>query len=120
MSTSNIGLAEPLATADLALATLQYLPTPLIVLSGSKMILLANDAMRCLLASDDASERQNTQDYDNFDTSARGNVLHGLSLSQIGLEPVLEDHQGWTAWEVSLHRLCLFIAHVRLTIVRIF
>ena len=84
----------PRAT-EAALAALQYLPTPLLVLSSLKTIILANDAMGRLLgfdADDGVSQEEGA--------ATKLDLLHGQSLSQIGID-VIEDGQSiWISWEV--------------------
>lgn len=79
---------------ETALAALQYLPVPLLVLGPLKTVVLANEAMYRLLcenpsiingAKGPASERQN---------------LHGQTLSQIGVDMMQGGTPVWVQWEV--------------------
>ncbi len=72
---------HPIAT-ELAFAALQYLPTPLIVLSSLKTVLLANEAMGRLLGL--------RQDDAVAELESVTEVLKGQTLSQIGID-MLQD-----------------------------
>lgn len=73
------------ARAEMALAALQYLPTPLIVLDNSKIIVLSNDAMGRLMSLNE-TEEEPTED----DEVPWGDKLKGKTLSQIGVD-VIQD-----------------------------
>ena len=85
-------------TAEVALAALQYLPTPLLVLSSLKTIVLANEAMGRLLGIANVEE----QDGDN---EAATDVLRGQTLSQIGVDMISEGAPVWVSWEKFLDTL---------------
>ena len=102
-SSLKIGFPAPTATTELAFVALQCLITPLLVLSSSKTLVLANDAMRSLLAWDDFEEYQTNPKNDDQRESKREDRLYGFSLSQIGIEIVQEENQKWPRWEVVLH-----------------
>lgn len=78
--------------AEAALAALQYLPTPLLVLSSWKTVLLANDAMGRLLGLDAA--------YHDQSPLPLGDLLRGQSLSQIGVDMQQDGQRIWVNWEV--------------------
>ena len=104
-SSFKIGFPAPTATAELAFVALQCLITPLLVLSSSKTLVLANDAMRSLLAWDAFDGYQNNPKNDNQGEFKEEDTLYGLSLSQVGIELVQEENQEWPRWEVVLHAL---------------
>ena len=82
---------------EAALSALQYLPTPIIVLSSFKTIILANEAMGRLLGLEHLDNIEDQEDGD----AAREDLLRGQSLSQIGID-VIEDGQSiWVSWEAS-------------------
>ena len=82
--------------AELAFAVLQHLPTPILVLSSSKIAVLVNSAMHRLLGIDEAAPYTNS--------GVHRDIFYGLSLTEIGINIVQEEHQGWTGWNVSSHR----------------
>ena len=87
--------------AELALVALQYLPTPLLVLADSKVIITANDAMGLLLGlnkyeiDDSKIAEQEEQDV------VVGDLLEGQTLSRIGIDMVQDGQSIWVDWEVS-------------------
>ena len=88
--------------ADIAFAVLQYLPTPILVLSASKTIILANEAM-CSLLAQEAFTDPNELDVNSQRPHLNMNVLQDRSLSQVGMEIIrpmgLKRH---ISWEVHL------------------
>ncbi|KPI36171.1 Two-component system protein A [Cyphellophora attinorum] len=84
--------------ANIALASLQHLPTPLLVLSSLKTILLANEAMGRLLGLrlDDTAEGPEQSITD---------VLKGRTLSQIGIDMLSDGVPVWVSWEKFLDTL---------------
>lgn len=89
----------PSAT-DAAFAALQYLPTPLLVLSSLKTVILANEAVGRLLGLDNLDEFQvNAADEDQNELSVL-DMLRGQSLSQIGIDMIQDGQQIWVSWEV--------------------
>ncbi|KAL9595868.1 MAG: hypothetical protein Q9219_006173 [cf. Caloplaca sp. 3 TL-2023] len=79
------------AAAEAALAAFKYLPTPLLVLSSWKTIVLANDAMGRLLGLD-AVQPNETSDDRNQATS---DLLRGQSMSQIGVDMLQDGQRIW-------------------------
>ncbi len=65
--------------AELALAAMQYLPTPLIVLNALKTVVMANDAAGRLLGLED-SDGEEADDIFTVDN------LRGKTLNQIGID----------------------------------
>lgn len=82
--------------AETALAALQLLPTPLIVLSSLKTVVLANEAMGRLLCLHDNPDLP----YDSIT-----DTLHGQTLSQIGIDMVSDGIPCWVSWEKFLNNL---------------
>ena len=99
--------------AEAALTALKYLPTPLLVLSSQKMVLLANEAMARLLGLDSMDEEGNDQDSEDADYTQSLDLLRGQTLSQIGID-IVEDGQAiWVSWEVCLEVLSgILVDHV--------
>lgn len=84
-----------------ALTALQYLPTPLLVLSSLKTVILANEAMGRLLGLDAGPELDSGDgNGDGLENHAAA-VLYGKSLSQIGIDLLQDDRPVWVSWEVS-------------------
>lgn len=94
----SVNIPKVAGAADAALAALQYLPMPLLVLSSWKTIILANDAMGRLLGLD-AQHDESLLDRSQA-TSAIGDLLRGQSLSQIGVDMLQEGQRIWVSWEV--------------------
>ena len=86
--------------AEAALTALQYLPTPLLVLSSLKTVMLANEAMGRLLGLDLLEEDNDTEDTSQDNESVL-EKLRGQSLSQLGIDLVQDGQQIWVSWEVS-------------------
>jgi PAS domain S-box-containing protein len=82
--------------ADIALAAMQYLPTPVIVLSSLKTVLMANEAMGRLLGLRDATDGAS---FANLSTTS---ILKGKSLSQIGVDMISDGLPVWVSWEKFL------------------
>ena len=95
----HIDIPQTPAAAEVALAALQYLPTPLLVLSSLKTIVLANEAMGRLLGLGDATDDDNTSNESTTD------VLKGQTLSQIGVDMVSDGVPVWVSWEKFLDSL---------------
>lgn len=88
----------PLA-AETALAALQHLPTPLIVLSSLKTIVLANEAMGRLLGLRDNQHSLNEDEHDEQTDDSITDILSGQTLSQIGIDMISD---GIPIWYVTL------------------
>lgn len=88
----------PMAS-EIALAALQYLPTPLLVLSSLKTIVMANEAMGRLLGLG----QQISEDDDAPETVLE--ILKGQTLSQIGIDMISDGSPVWVDWGKFLDRL---------------
>ena len=86
--------------AEAALAALQYLPTPLLVLSSLRTILLANEAMGRLLGLDIIQPSQQSSDDVAEEELAPWEMLRGQSLSQIGIDMIQDGNSVIVDWEV--------------------
>ena len=76
-----------------ALAVLSTLPTPILVLSSSKTVLIANAATRKLLGVE--------QDEDSTSTDP----LRAKTLSQLGIDMMSDGVPIWVSWEKFLDNL---------------
>ncbi len=83
--------------AEIALAALQYLPTPLIVLTSLKTILLANEAMGRLLGLENSDEKGIGPLPSNNHTVT--DMLKGQTLSQIGVDMMQDGVPVWVSWD---------------------
>lgn len=83
------------SSAELALAALQYLPTPLIILSSMKTVVLANEAMGRLL---------HLHEEPNHHVSPT-QLLAGKSLSQVGIDMIQDGRLLWVTWDTFLEEL---------------
>ena len=90
-------------TTEIASATLQYLPIPVIVLSSSKTVVMANDALARLL-SPAVAGRVRTEDNEFSAATSEAPPFLGQSLSQIGIDIVEDGEQAWASWEVMVLR----------------
>lgn len=84
-----------------ALTALQYLPTPLLVLSSLKTVILANEAMGRLLGLDTGGwlgDKDGDDEGLEVDAAA---ILYGHSLSQLGIDLLQDDYPVWVSWEVG-------------------
>jgi PAS domain S-box-containing protein len=86
-------LRLPMA-AEIALGALSTLPTPIIVLSTLKTVVLANVAVARLLGIDQDGEENNEPD-----------TLVGQTLSQLGIDMVSDGVPIWVSWEKFLDNL---------------
>ncbi len=82
--------------ADAAFAALQYLPTPLLVLSSAKTVVMANQAMESLL------EQGTGEEGDNEPPTSQSNGLQGRSLSQLGIDLLEDGRPVWLSWSSYL------------------
>ncbi|KAL8714756.1 MAG: hypothetical protein Q9220_001269 [cf. Caloplaca sp. 1 TL-2023] len=101
-----VGLPKIPEMAQAALAALQYLPTPLLVLSSQKTIVLANEAMGRLLGLDTRDQDQSSAAQEEKDAGT-GDILRGQSLSQIGIDMVQDGQRIWVNWEKFLDTLAI-------------
>jgi PAS domain S-box-containing protein len=81
--------------AEIALAALSTLPTPILVLSSSKTVLLANNALGRLLSID----------QDEEDDTSVTDLLRGQTLSQLGIDTISDGVAIWVSWDKFLDNL---------------
>ena len=92
--------------ADMAFAALQYLPMPVLVLSGEKTVVLANEAMGRLFGIDlDASPTPDEADagdllsqIESHESRSPSDVLFGATLAQLGVDLLLNGTPVFVAW----------------------
>ena len=92
------------AAAEVAFTALQYMPTPVIVLSSSKLVLLANESMGRLLGLKGGkfSDAQSS-----VGTYTVADMIKGQSLTQIGVDMVQEGAPVWVSWDKFLDNLAM-------------
>ena len=99
----SVNIPKPRAAAEFALAALHYLPTPLLVLSSMKSVILANEAMGRLLGLTDASANHGVEDgVDSNEEKPVLDRLVGRSLTDIGIHIIQNGQRIWVGWEVSI------------------
>ena len=102
-TTPPVALAIPKlpSPSAISLEALHYLPTPVLVLSSLKTVILANDAMGRLLGFE--GYRVGNPELVDREEKAPDveEVLHGQTLSQIGVEMLQNGQPIWVNWEVS-------------------
>jgi len=86
--------------ADTAFTALQYLPTPLLVLSSSNLVILANEAMGRLLGLDESGALQKVYDDGEVQDLSVTEALWGQTLSQLGVDMLQDGEPIWVNWEV--------------------
>ncbi|OMP87435.1 Peroxide stress-activated histidine kinase mak1 [Diplodia seriata] len=82
-------------TTAMALATLQYLPVPILVLSSLKTVVLANEAMGRLLEVD----RPAGDEKDRDDVHTVTDTLHGQTMLDLGIEMLQDGSPIRISWE---------------------
>ena len=90
------------SAAETALAALQYLPTPLLVLSSLKTVILANEAMGRFLGLEGYTQEEEGASIRNVEGEgiAAQDILYGRTLSQIGIDMLQGGQPIWLSWEV--------------------
>ncbi|KAK8222990.1 hypothetical protein BKA81DRAFT_404648 [Phyllosticta paracitricarpa] len=83
-------------TTSMAFAALQYLPVPMLVLSSTKTVVLANEAMGRLLNLEKCA--LDLQDMDIVRTVT--DTLYGRTMSEIGVDMLQDGSPIWISWEV--------------------
>ncbi|KAL9111393.1 MAG: hypothetical protein Q9227_004270 [Pyrenula ochraceoflavens] len=90
---------------EVAFTALQYLPTPLIVLTSQKNVILANEAMGRLLGLRDGEKHARIGHRSSSETPTITDVLRGKSLSQIGIDMMEDGEPVWVSWDKFLDNL---------------
>lgn len=99
----SIGIPNPSTAVEVALAALHYLPTPLLVLSSLKTVVLANEAMGRLMGLDTLkTSNESRENGDAEDERPLLDRLVGRCLSEIGVHIIQNGQRVWVGWEVSI------------------
>ena len=97
-------LQDPAVEADdvggIALAAMRHLPTPILVLSSSKTVVLASEPMKALLQSYSTLE-EGSEDPVSRETSVT-EQLHGKTLAEIGVGVIEDGHPIIVNWDKYL------------------
>ena len=101
----HMDIPELASTVEMAMVALQYLPTPVIVLSTFKTVVLANDAMGRLLGLDTNDDTYGSLGNGDYGSRSVQGILQGQTLSQIGIDLVHSGQIVWVNWEVLSHTL---------------
>ena len=83
---------------DVAFAALQYLPMPVVVLSSHKTVVIANEAMGRLLRLNSRTSRESEE----TPVLSTTDQLYGQTLSQIGIDALINGAPVWVKWDVGL------------------
>jgi len=97
-----VDVSEPQSPAETALSALRYLPVPLVVLSSTKTVVLANEAMGRLFGLVGHSLEGGDEQEE---CSSAGDLLLGKSINQIGVDIVQDGQRIWVGWEKFLDSL---------------
>lgn len=99
----SVSIPNPPTAADAALAALHYLPTPLLVLSSLKTIILANEAMGRMLGLDTLETKHKPAETEDVeDEQPVLDRLVGRSLSEVGVHIIQAGQRVWVGWEVNI------------------
>lgn len=110
----SIRMPPPQSQAGLAFTALQYLPMPVLVLSSTKHIVLANEAIGRLLGIDldEADESEDdeekteggTQDEPQ-DVESSSDLLQGMTLGELGIDLLQGGNAVCVTWEDILQNV---------------
>jgi len=102
-SNMSIDMPPSQTAMDMAFTALQYLPMPIIVLSSTKRIVLANEAMGRILGMDPSyiPEDEGTPPLTRVPTGPRSasDILHGAPMSAMGIDLLQNGSPVWVTWE---------------------
>lgn len=93
----SVGMPSTPSSTPAALAALQYLPVPVIVLSSLKTVVLANEAMGRLLNIDVNAMLDPSDDSDGLVSIT--DVLHGQSIADLGVDILQHGSPIWISWD---------------------
>lgn len=106
---TSVSMPKTPSAAETALAALQYLPTPLLVLSNLKTVIIANEAMGRFLGLEGYTQGKEGDGNGNTEGEAATaqDILQGRTLSQIGIDMLQGGQPVWVSWEVRQSELWL-------------
>jgi PAS domain-containing protein len=96
--------------ASLAFTALQYLPMPVMVLSSTKHIVLANEAIGRLLGIDldeaeEEEEDKNEPQPEELDAESTADILQGKTLGELGIDLLQGGNAVFVSWEDILQNV---------------
>jgi PAS domain S-box-containing protein len=103
----HIKIPQLSSAAQVALTALQHLPTPVLVLTPLKTVLLANEAMGRLLGLDSLGSSGVVVHDSQYNDRPITDILRGQSLSQIGIDMLQNGQPVWVSWEKFLDKLVI-------------
>lgn len=108
----SIAMPPPQSQAGLAFTALQYLPMPVLVLSTTKHIVLANEAIGRLLGidldeadADGEGEGEDNTSSDGQDIQSTADLLQGKTLGELGIDLLQGGNAVFVSWEDILQNV---------------
>lgn len=103
------GKKSPPCSASLAFTALQFLPSPLLVVSRSKTVVLANESMGRLLGVEPANNNNNDADSRPAAAAAPSitDILYGKHLRDLNFAILQRRWPLWVSWDQFLEALAL-------------
>lgn len=106
----SIRMPPPQSHAGLAFTALQYLPMPVMVLSSTKHIVLANEAIGRLLGIDldeaeEEEEDKNKPQPEELDAESTADILQGKTLGELGIDLLQGGNAVFVSWEDVLQNV---------------
>jgi PAS domain-containing protein len=104
----SIRMPPPQSQAGLAFTALQYLPMPVMVLSSTKHIVLANEAVGRLLGIDlDEAEQENENEPqpEELEAESTADILQGKTLGELGIDLLQGGNAVFVSWEDILQNV---------------
>jgi PAS domain S-box-containing protein len=110
----SIAMPPPQSQAGLAFTALQYLPMPVLVLSTTKHIVLANEAIGRLLGIDlgesnaddeDEGEGGNNSQDEEQEIESTADLLQGKTLGELGIDLLQGGNAVFVSWEDILQNV---------------
>jgi hypothetical protein len=104
----SIRMPPPQTQAGLAFTALQYLPMPVMVLSSTKHIVLANEAIGRLLGIDlDEAEQEDEDDQhpEELEAESTADILQGKTLGELGIDLLQGGNAVFVSWEDILQNV---------------
>lgn len=93
----SVGIPTTPTSTAAALAALQYLPVPVVVLSSLKTVVVANEAMGRLLSIDVNALQDPSEGSDGIFSIT--DVLHGQSVANLGVDILQHGSPIWISWD---------------------
>ncbi|SMR51223.1 unnamed protein product [Zymoseptoria tritici ST99CH_1E4] len=95
---------------ELAFAAMQYLPMPVMVLSSTKNVIMANEAMGRLLGIDPEYEHETSEtdllgQLDGREEKSATETLYGATMAELGVDLLQNGNAVFVAWEDFLETL---------------